>query len=174
MIPEKAFAGLLQLNESWEVVATEFETTPTERFLIGVRETAKLWPTLSCGMEQCGGKEVVCHDPRRGGDGVIWTPMGDPRKSCVLPRGLAAKPVARCGPVRVPWEGKGNHFTKDFEAFALTLKACFRKVRDPFSAPGWPGCRGGGRKFDGVAVPRGTPPSRTPASPTVRRDLRRR
>ncbi|KAB2660522.1 MAG: hypothetical protein DVB31_13985 [Verrucomicrobia bacterium] len=48
MIPEKAFAGLLQLDDKWEVVAAEFETQPAERFFLAVRETATLWPNLRC------------------------------------------------------------------------------------------------------------------------------
>ena len=62
MIPEKAFAGLLQLDDRWSVVAAEYETEPLERFLIVVRETEKLWPSLKCHEVTCGGTSVVCHD----------------------------------------------------------------------------------------------------------------
>ena len=53
MIPERAFAGLLQLVESWEVVAAVLETNLTEEFLVGVLEVATLWSASSCEMEQC-------------------------------------------------------------------------------------------------------------------------
>jgi len=55
MIPEKAFAGLLQLDERWAVVAAEYETGPAERFLVVVRETEKPWPSLRCARPQWGG-----------------------------------------------------------------------------------------------------------------------
>jgi transposase len=121
MIAEQAFAGLLQLNACWEVVAAEFETEPAERFIIGIRETARLWPTLRCPIETCGGVEVVCHDHA---EGRRWRHLDAFGKRTEL---VCAPPRARCKicgtvwTVPVPWEGKGKHFTKDFEAFALTL-----------------------------------------------------
>jgi len=121
MIPENAFAGLLQLNESWEVVAAEFEAKPIEKFLIGVRETAKLWPTLSCEMERCGGKEVVCHDHAEGRRWRHLDAFGRPTEILCAPPRARCKACGTVWTVRVPWEGKGKHFTKDFEAFALTL-----------------------------------------------------
>lgn len=62
MIPEKAFAGLLKLGEEWAVLAAEYETEPAERFLIVVRDTEKLWPSLRCPETECGGDQVVCHE----------------------------------------------------------------------------------------------------------------
>jgi len=121
MIAEKAFAGLLQLDERWAVVTAEYESEPAERFLVVVRETETLWPSLRCGQTQCGDSGVVCHDhaePR------TWRHLDAFGKRteilCALPRARGK----RCGKVwtvPAPWEGKGKHFTRDFEAFALTL-----------------------------------------------------
>jgi transposase len=121
VIPEKAFSGLLQLDDRWEVVSANFETDPSDRFVIVVRETSKLWPGLECTEQTCRCQRVVCHDhadPRQ------WRHLdafGKPTEIvCALPR-------ARCTACRkvwtvpAPWEGKGKHFTRDFEAFALTL-----------------------------------------------------
>ena len=46
IIPEKAFARLLGLNECWEVAAAEYETESAERLLLVLHETEKLWPKL--------------------------------------------------------------------------------------------------------------------------------
>lgn len=120
MIPEKAFERLLGLDECWEVAAAEYETEPVERFVLVVRETAKLWPKLVCP-SACSGSTVVCHDHL---EGQTWRHLDAFGKRTEI---LCAAPRARCGACRqvwrvpVPWEGEGKHFTKDFEAFALTL-----------------------------------------------------
>lgn len=111
----------MQLDERWEVDAAEFETEPKERFVVVVRETAKLWPSLRCPVASCGGERIVCHDHA---DGRSWRHLDAFGKPTEI---LCAPPRAKCGncgkvwTVQVPWEGKGKHFTKDFEAFALTL-----------------------------------------------------
>ena len=121
MIPEKAFARLLQLDERWEVAAAEFETEPAESFLIVVRETERLWPGLRCPETSCGRERVVCHDhaePR------TWRHLDAFGKRTGI---LRALPRARCQHCRkvwtvpAPWEGRGKHFTRDFEGFSLTL-----------------------------------------------------
>lgn len=120
MIPEKAFSHLLQLDDKWEVCAAQFETKPIEKFLLVVRETEKLWPSLVCPGGHSERKKIVCHDhaaPR------TWRHLDAFGKRteilCTLPRARC-----QCGSVwtvQAPWEGKGKHFTKDFEAFGLTL-----------------------------------------------------
>lgn len=121
MIAENAFAQLLQLDERWAVKAAEYETQPVERFLVVIRETEKLWPSLRCPEATCGRVGMVCHDhaePR------VWRHLDAFGKRTEI---LCAPPRARCPgcgkvwTVKVPWEGEGKHFTKDFEAFALTL-----------------------------------------------------
>ena len=121
MIPERAFAGLLQLDEKWEVVAAEYEAEPAERFLVVIRETEKLWSGLRCPEATCGGVEVVCHDhaePR------VWRHLDAFGKRtellCSLPR-ARCKGCGKVWTLKAPWEGKGKHFTRDFEAFSLTL-----------------------------------------------------
>lgn len=121
MIPEKAFDRLLGLDECWEVAAAEYETEGTGQFLLFVRETDKLWPKLKCSVPTCGCQKVVCHDhtePR------VWRHLDAFGKRTEI---VCAPPRARCTACRqvwrvpVPWEGEGKHFTRDFEAFALTL-----------------------------------------------------
>jgi len=120
MIPEKAFAGLLQLDDKWEVVAAEFETQPAERFLLVVRETAKLWPSLRCPETNCAASGVVCHDHA---EARTWRHLDAFGKRAEI---LCALPRARCKDYRkvwtvtAPWEDKGKHFTRDFEAFSPT------------------------------------------------------
>lgn len=121
MIPEKAFERLLGLDECWAVVAAEYETEPVERFFLVLRETDKLWPGLRCLVATCGHPEVVCHDHT---EGRVWRYLDAFGKRTEL---LSAPLRARCKAYRhvwrvpVPWEGEGKHFTRDFEAFALTL-----------------------------------------------------
>ncbi len=84
-----------------------------------VRETPQLWETERCPHDGSAG--VVCHDHIRG---LRWRHLNVFNKEvelvCDLPRGRCPQ----CGKVwRVtpPWEGRAKHFTKEFEAFALTL-----------------------------------------------------
>ncbi len=109
------------LDECWAVVAAEYKTEPEERFFLVLRETDKLWPGLRCPVATCGHPEVVCHDHT---EGRVWRHLDAFGKRTEL---LCAPPRARCKACRhvwrvpVPWEGEGKHFTRDFEAFALTL-----------------------------------------------------
>lgn len=121
MIAEKAFDRLLGLNECWEVVEAEYEEEEGGRFLIIVRETAKLWPTLRCPASNCAGEGITCYDHA---PGRIWRHLDAFGKKtqvlCEPPRGKCPR-CATVFRVPVPWEGEGKHFTKDFEAFTLTL-----------------------------------------------------
>ena len=121
MIPEKAFERLLGLDECWEVTGAEYETEPQERFVLVVHETDKLWPKLICPVATCRHTSIVCHDhtePR------VWRHLDAFGKRTEI---LCAPPRGRCKScqhvwrIPVPWEGEGKHFTRDFEAFALTL-----------------------------------------------------
>lgn len=115
MIPEKTFHQLLGLNESWEVGGVEFKAQENT-FVLTVVETDKLWAQES----QRLGQKVSCYDHV---EVMRWRHLNVFNKEavieCALPRGRTeAGKVYRVTP---PWEGKGKHFTKEFEAFALTL-----------------------------------------------------
>ena len=121
MIPEKAFDRLLGLDDGWEVRSAEYEIEPAERFVLHLYETDKLWAKLVCPHETCRGTKITCYDhvePR------VWRHVDAFNKHtelvCALPRGecCACHAVFR---VKAPWEGEGKHFTRDFEAFVLTL-----------------------------------------------------
>lgn len=122
MITETAFARLLQLDECWEVLAAEYEGEPAPgRFTILVRETAALWRKQRCPVPTCGAERIVCHDHVETRSWRHLDAFGKPTQVvCAPPRGrcVACHKVWR---IPVPWEGEGKHFTKDFEAFALTL-----------------------------------------------------
>lgn len=86
-----------------------------------VRETERLWPSLKCPEATCEGTSVICHDhaePR------TWRHLDAFGKRteilCSLPR-ARCKGCDKVWTVPAPWEGKGKHFTKEFEAFSLTL-----------------------------------------------------
>jgi len=114
--PEETFHQLLGLGESWRVVRTEYEEQENT-FVICVEETAQLWVEES---RRCG-QRVTCYDHV---EPMQWRHLNVFNKECVivsaLPRGQRQedKGIYRVMP---PWEGRSKHFTKEFEAFALTL-----------------------------------------------------
>jgi transposase len=114
--PEETFHQLLGLGESWRVIRTEYETK-NNTFVICVEETARLWEEETTQW----GQRVTCYDHV---EPMSWRHLNVFNKECVivtaLPRGkrAAAGVIYRVTP---PWEGRGKHFTKEFEAFALTL-----------------------------------------------------
>jgi transposase len=114
--PEETFQQLLGLGPSWRVVRTEFEVEQNT-FVLCVEETEALWPEESA---RCG-QTVTCYDHV---EPMQWRHLNVFNKECVivsaLPRGRRQKDgkVYRVTP---PWEGRSKHFSKEFEAFALTL-----------------------------------------------------
>jgi transposase len=115
LTPEATFHQLLGLGESWRVIRTEYETAKNT-FVICVEETPKLWEEESTKWQQ----RVSCHDHV---EPMGWRHLNVFNKECVSvtarPRGKRHEDgtVHRVSP---PWEGRGKHFTKEFEAFALT------------------------------------------------------
>ena len=116
MTPEQTFEQLLGLGASWRVVSTEFEAE-RNTFVICVKETEALWPQESA---KCG-QRVSCYDHV---EPMQWRHLNVFNKECVivsaLPRGRRSQDGAIYR-VTPPWEGRSKHFSKEFEAFALTL-----------------------------------------------------
>jgi transposase len=120
---EETFHRLLGLDEAWRVVSATYEG-PENRFVIQVEETAQLWEQESVRK----GFPVRCYDHV---EPLQWRHLNVFNKEsvivCALPRGRyldlrdslnGTEKIYRITP---PWEGKSKHFTRDFEAFALTL-----------------------------------------------------
>lgn len=107
---------MLGLGNSWRVAKTEYEDK-TGTFVICVEETEHLWPEES---RKAGGP-VGCYDHV---EAMQWRHLNVFQKECVivcaLPRGRRASD-SKVYRVTPPWEGRSKHFTKEFEAFALTL-----------------------------------------------------
>ena len=116
MTPEETFEKLLGLGASWKVISTDYEAE-RNTFVICVSETEALWPEESA---RCG-QAVICYDHV---EPMQWRHLNVFNKECVivsaLPRGRRSKDgsIYRVTP---PWEGRSKHFSKEFEAFALTL-----------------------------------------------------
>ena len=114
--PEETFEQLLGLGTSWKVARTEYEAE-RNTFVICVAETQALWPEESA---KCG-QSVTCYDHV---EPMQWRHLNVFNKECVivsaLPRGRRSQDgtIYRVTP---PWEGRSKHFSKEFEAFALTL-----------------------------------------------------
>lgn len=116
--PEDLFGELLRLGECWTVKRATYAEGKGVLELYVV-ETAKLWEQERCPHDGSAG--VVCHDHIRG---LRWRHLNVFSKEaeivCDLPRGCCPK-CKKVWRVRPPWEGRARHFTKEFEAFALTL-----------------------------------------------------
>src|SRR5208282_4173254 len=116
MTPEQTFEQLLGLGTSWKVVRTDYETE-RNTFVICVGETEALWPEESAKL----GQPVSCYDHV---EPMQWRHLNVFNKECVivsaLPRGRR-KDDGVIYRVTPPWEGRSKHFSKEFEAFALTL-----------------------------------------------------
>jgi transposase len=116
MTPEQTFQQLLGLGASWKVVSTDFEVEQNT-FVICVAETEALWGEESAKCRQM----VTCYDHV---EPMQWRHLNVFNKECVivsaLPRGQRSQDgtIYRVTP---PWEGRSKHFSKEFEAFALTL-----------------------------------------------------
>lgn len=104
------------------MISATFDTTK-DRFVVEVEETAKLWPEESARL----GTTVRCYDHI---EPMEWRHLNVFNKEsviiCALPRGRYLEASSNEGVDKVyrvtpPWEGKSKHFTRDFEAFALTL-----------------------------------------------------
>lgn len=116
MTLEQTFGQLLGLGDSWKVVSADFEVEKNT-FVICVKETEALWPEESAK----SGQAVTCYDHV---EPMQWRHLNVFNKECVivsaLPRGRRGRDggIYRVTP---PWEGRSKHFSKEFEAFALTL-----------------------------------------------------
>lgn len=116
--PEDVFQDLLGLGEEWVVVSADYDEN-VKSFVIRVKETAKLWLTEKCADDRSDG--ITCYDHT---EELSWRHLNVFNRECIivccLPRGKCpvCKKVYRVTP---PWEGNDKHFTKEFEAFALTL-----------------------------------------------------
>jgi transposase len=114
---EQTMQALLRLGEEWEVASCRYEPE-VETFYIVIRETAALWQKERCGKDNGA---VFCYDHV----GLTrWKHLNIFNQACELQCDLPRAKCRACGSVyRItpPWEGLCKHFTRDFEAFALTL-----------------------------------------------------
>src|SRR6476659_1954198 len=117
MTPEKLFHELLGLGLNWEVKDSRFDK-PSGTVFLEIRETAKLWDGLRCPQD---GGVVFCYDHT---EELTWRHLNVFQHRCQITCDLPRGKCRQCGHlfrVRPPWEGLSNHFTKEFEAFALLL-----------------------------------------------------
>jgi transposase len=118
MIPEKMFQQILALGEAWRVAAVEYVEKQSQ-VVVRVEETAQLWAGQRC--PHCASSTVSGYDhaPER-----RWRHLNvcqlTTEIACALPRGQCRE-CRKVFTVRAPWEGRGKHFTQEYEAFALLL-----------------------------------------------------
>jgi len=114
MIAEQVFHQLLNLGECWEVRGVDYEAE-ANHFVIVIGETEKLWPTQVRPQSKYRHRTVTCYDHP---DTRSWRHLDVFSKKSEI---LCAVPRGRVYRVPVPGEGEGKHFTREFEAFTLTL-----------------------------------------------------
>jgi transposase len=117
---KKTLHGLLGLDERWEVKVVEFDPQ-SDRFFMVIVETLQFAVREICPHDNCKSTGFTCHDHT---ETRCWRHMDVFGKRseilCNVPRGKCPS-SHRVYKVKVPWEGKGKHFTTAFEGFALTL-----------------------------------------------------
>jgi transposase len=117
MTPEQLFHNLLGLGLNWEVTESRFEKETGTVFL-EMKETLRLWESARCPKD---GGFVFCYDHT---EKLSWRHLNVFEHRCEITCALPRGKCRQCGHifrVRPPWEGLSNHFTKEFEAFALLL-----------------------------------------------------
>ena len=117
MTPEKLFGDILNLGKSWEIRNVDYNSPGNKVYLV-VGETKHLWEQEKCGKD---GGSVSCYDHVEARE---WRHLNVFNKECVIICSLPRGKCSVCGQIyRVtpPWEGQSKHFSKEFEAFALTL-----------------------------------------------------
>jgi transposase len=117
MTPERLFQELLGLGLNWEVTESRFDKE-TSTVILEIRETSRLWDLERCPEDTA---PVFCYDHT---EELVWRHLNVFEHHCEIHCRLPRKKCRQCGKVhrvRPPWEGLSNHFTKEFEAFALIL-----------------------------------------------------
>lgn len=117
MTPERLFHELLGLGLNWEVVESQFDWA-SSTVILRIQETERLWESQRCPED---GALVYCYDHTQE---LVWRHLNVFQHKCEIHCRLPRAKCRQCGHVgrvRPPWEGLSNHFTKEFEAFALLL-----------------------------------------------------
>ena len=115
MKPETLFHQLLGLNNCWQIDQVEYSD---HHFTFKISETEHLFQKECCCKD---GESVKLYDHV---ETRSWRHLNVFSKECLIECALPRVRCTKCGRVyRItpPWEGKGKHFSKEFEAFALTL-----------------------------------------------------
>ncbi len=111
------FHELLGLGVNWQVTESRFEKQSGIVFL-EIEEKRELWGSLRCPKD---GGCVSCYDHT---EELRWRHLNIFQHRCEITCRLPRGKCGQCGHifrVRPPWEGLSNHFSKEFEAFALML-----------------------------------------------------
>ena len=114
---EHTIQAMLGLGAEWTVTSCQFNPQLNSFFIV-IRETDALWLNERCPMD---GGHVSCYDHV----GLTkWKHLNIFNQSCFLLCDLPRAKCSTCGKVyrlTPPWEGLAKHFSRAFEAFALTL-----------------------------------------------------
>ncbi len=117
---EKTFHGILGLDDNWEVHGVDYEEKQ-EKFFMVIVETSQIWENEICPHANCQSTGITCHDHAHTRSWRHLDAFGKRSEIlCNVPRGRCPK-CLKVYRVKLPWEGRGKHFTTGFEGFALAL-----------------------------------------------------
>lgn len=118
MLTQELLLQMLQLDEGWEPVSVKLGESP-EQLTVAIKPNDRLWANQKC--PHCHGRQATLHDS---GKTQTWRHLDvfglKTAIECALPRAKCAT-CDRVYPVRPSWLGKSRHFTRGFEAYALTV-----------------------------------------------------
>jgi len=118
MLSKELLLDLLQLGEGWE--PSEIHSGPVAGTLtVAVKALNSLWTQQECSRCQNRGLHPTDYAKRQ-----VWRHLdGFNHKTliaCDLPRLKCSECGHRCQ-IKPSWQGRSRHFTKNFEAYALSL-----------------------------------------------------
>jgi transposase len=118
MLSKELLQEFLHMGAGWEAAGLHY-CKESANLIITVKETKALWSHQSC--PYCHGRSVHAagHAKKR-----RWRHLDafDVKSviECALPNGKCSN-CGRVFQVKAGWEGRSRHYTKSFEAFALSL-----------------------------------------------------
>ena len=118
MLPKALLLDLLQLGEGWEL--SEIRSGPVAGTLtVAVNALSCLWSDQSCG--RCRGQSLLRTEHAKK---HVWRHLDGFNHKTLIECDLPRLKCQECGhpfQIKPTWQGRSRHFTKNFEAYALSL-----------------------------------------------------